>query len=112
MIKESFNKAKWANFKEDFKNQYGEMPSVIGVLFIIGLSEVNNEIDELSKEQKEEVIHVGLCTLLEREDIYERLANDDDGWPHFRPTKKAQLMDIEKQEPYLRKLILKYFNYD
>lgn len=111
-MKEQFSKVLWAKYKEDFKQQYGEHPSVISTLFVIGLGEIEQELTELTKEQKQEVIHVGLCTLLENQGFYERLGVDEDGWPHFEVTAKAETVDIEKQEPFLRQQILNYFNYE
>lgn len=110
--KESFNKAQWARFKEMFKENYGEMPSVISVLFVLGLGEIDDTLAELTKEEKEAVIHVGLCSLLEKEGLYKRIEVDQDGWPHFEATQKATSLDIEKQEHYLRKLILKHYYYE
>ena len=108
---QSFNRVQWAKFKNDFKAQYGEQPSVISTLFVVGLGEINSELSTLSKEEKQDVIHVGLCTILEQDGVYKKTHTDEQGWPHFTPTKKAQQLDIEKQEIYLRQMILNYFNY-
>lgn len=113
MNNDTFDKKNWAIFKEEFKTNYKQHPSTLSALFVIGLEQLQNlNINTLSKEEKQDVIHVGLCTLLEQEGIYTREEIDQDGWPHFKPTNKAEIINIEKQENYIRKLILTYFNYD
>lgn len=111
-MQEEFDKRKWASFKSDFQKKYGEHPSVLSALFMIGLSNINAEHETLTKEEKQDVIHVGLCTLLKNEGFYTLDFIDEDGWPHFSTTNLANHVDIEKQENYLRHLILKYFRYE
>lgn len=112
IVEEQFDRIQWANFKNDFKQQYGESPSVISSLFLVGLAVIKAELTELSKEQKQEVIHVGLCEVLTKDDLYVKTHTDEDGWPHYQATKKATQLDVEKQETYLRQMILNYFNYE
>lgn len=108
---ENFDKKQWAYFKNDFKQQYGEYPSVISTLFVVGLSIIETELNSLTKEEKQDVIHVGLCEILSQEGLYVKTHVDEDGWPHFKATQKTKTLDIEKQETYLRQRILNYFNY-
>ncbi len=105
-----FDRIKWAQFKEDFKEQFGRYPSVISALFVIGLDQLPGA-NPSTKEEKQEVIHVGLCTLLEEENLYRFTHFDEDGWPHFKPTDKAQTTDIEKQENYLKRRIIEHYGY-
>ncbi len=105
----NFDRVGWAKLKEVFKQSYGEYPSVISLLFLIGLEHVPSAESSLTKEEKQEVIHVGLCTLLQKEGLYAFDYLDDDGWPHFQSTELAKELDIEKQENYLKQLLIDYF---
>lgn len=109
-VLETFDRVKWAEIKESFKNSYGEYPSVISLLFLVGLAHVPEADGALSKEAKQEVIHVGLCKVLEQENLYTFTEFDEDGWPHFEPTNRTQRLDIEKQENYIKQLLIQYFN--
>lgn len=107
---DEFNRVGWARLKEEFKSNYGDYPSVISLLFIIGMEHAPVLGDDLSKEQKQEVIHVGLCSLLEKEGLYSFSHHDDDGWPHYTSTDKSQTINVEKQENYIKQLLINYFN--
>ncbi len=109
-MEEVFDRIGWAKLKEEFKTNYGEYPSVISLLFLIGMEHTPIFGAELTKEQKQEVIHVGLCKLLEQEGLYVLAHHDEQGWPHFNATTKASKINIEKQENYIKQLLINYFN--
>lgn len=111
-MEENFDKRNWALFKEDFKQRYEQHPSTLSALFLIGLEQLDINVSSLTKEEKQDVIHIGLCTILEPEGIYKKKEIDKDGWPHFTATERASEINIEKQENYIRHLILKHFNYE
>lgn len=104
-----FDRTLWAKFKEVFKQNYGHYPSVISGLFLVGLNQFTSEPKITTKEEKQEVIHVGLCALLSQENIYKFSHFDADGWPHFVVSTDAEQIQIEKQENYIKKLIINYF---
>ncbi|MBX2844770.1 MAG: hypothetical protein KTR13_01040 [Saprospiraceae bacterium] len=103
------DRLKWAKTKEFIKQRFGQYPSVTSALFLIGLQEIGLVHDELSKEEKQEVMHVGVCTLLAQEGFYNLVGKDEDGWPHYETTKKIDSVDIDNQENLLKKLIIDYF---
>lgn len=103
------DRLEWAKVKEFVKERFGDYPSVTTALFIIGLQEIGQVIPELSKEQKQDVIHVGVCTLMSQDGFYKRVQNDSDGWPHYEATKKMENIDIDNQENLLKNYIIKYF---
>jgi len=95
--------------KEIIKTRFGSYPSVTTALFIIGLQEIGMVLDDLSKEEKQDVIHVAVCALMEMEGFYTRTGVDKDGWPHFEATEKIDEIDIDNQENFIKTLIIKYF---
>lgn len=110
MVSEELFRVKWSHFKEYFKENYGDYPSTISALFIIGLENIDAPIDTLSKEQKEEVIHVGMCEILCLDHLYEYLGHDEEGWPHYHALDAVNTTNIEKQENYIRNLITRYYS--
>jgi len=107
---DEFDRVGWAKLKEEFKSNYGEFPSVISLLFLIGMEHTPVFGVELTKEQKQEVIHVGLCAMLVKEGVYTLDHHDEDGWPHYKATEKSETINIEKQENYIKQLLINYFN--
>ena len=51
----------WKGLLDSFHLDNVERPDVDSILFVIGLQELNFETGKLSKDQKLDVIHIGLC---------------------------------------------------
>ena len=79
------------------------------VLFLIGIQEFGDIRPRFTKEQKQDLMHIAVCSLLSQSGYYEIDRYDDDGWPHFRQLKALPVMDAIEQENYLKDHILLYF---
>ena len=79
------------------------------ILFLIGLQELNIDIEKLTKDQKIEVIHVGLCTILSPYGYYNKMGVDNEGWPHFENVKKLPNVEQNQQEQIIKEAIIDYF---
>jgi len=62
-----------------------------GILFLIGVQELGGLKEKYTKEQKQDLMHVAVSTLLSASGFYELEGADEDGWPHFRQLKKFPL---------------------
>ena len=80
-----------------------------GVLFLIGVQELGAGKQTFTKEQKQDLIHVGVCTLLSQANYYTFLDFDEDGWPHFEYNREQPKLDNAQQEKLLKKMIIEYF---
>ena len=69
--------------------RFGKKPDMEAILFLIGIQEFGHVRDKFTKEQKQDLMHVAVCTLLSQSGYYEIEGYDDDGWPHFRQLKTA-----------------------
>ena len=56
--------SKWRKTIQKISKNFDEQLDIQAILFLIGLQELNIDIEKLTKDQKIEVIHVGLCTIL------------------------------------------------
>ena len=65
---------------------------------------------KLTKDKKLEVIHVGVCTVLEPYGYYVFLGKDKDGWPHFENTQKLPALNSAEQQNMLKEAIVTYFD--
>lgn len=79
------------------------------ILFIIGLQELGMINDKLSKDQKVDVMHVAICTLLETYGHYNYIGRDKDGWPHWEVVEKLPALDGAQQEQLIKKSIVEYW---
>lgn len=78
------------------------------LLLLIGLQEVGILPRKFEKEEKMNLIHVGLCAVLAREGYYNFTHRDDDGWPHYELVKALPFLDIFSQVNFMRFHILHY----
>jgi len=101
----------WVKVQLMVRKNIDEVLDMQSILFIIGLQELGMNFQELKKEQKVDVIHIGVCTVLLPFGYYKKLGLDNDGWPHFKNIKKLSNDLIgEQQELLMKRAIIKYFN--
>lgn len=79
------------------------------ILFLIGIQELGLVDSKFSKEQKQDLMHIAVCTLLSVSGFYEMEAVDEDGWPHFKQLKALPVMDLISQENFMKDHVLLYF---
>ena len=57
------------------------------VLFLIGVQELGRGSSSFSKEEKQDLMHIGICKVLSLSGFYELEGQDKEGWPHWKPKK-------------------------
>ena len=100
---------RWWNLEAKLVERFGKKPDVETILFLIGMQEFGDIKEKFTKEQKQDLMHVAICSLLSPSGFYELESIDDDGWPHFKQLKAMPDMDAIEQENYLKDHILLYF---
>ena len=101
--------ARWWTLEGKLVERFGKKPDLEAVLFLIGIQEFGHIRDKFTKEQKQDLMHVAVCTLLSQSGYYEIDGHDDDGWPHFRQLKALPVMSLIEQENFLKDHVLLYF---
>ncbi|HQW55980.1 MAG TPA: hypothetical protein PK076_07625 [Saprospiraceae bacterium] len=90
--------------------QRDTLPDLNAVLLLIGIRELGQVRHKYSKEEKQDLMHIAVCTLLEPEGYYTFEGIDDDGWPHWLNTKPFMLRGAEDQERFLKEKVNAYFD--
>ena len=80
-----------------------------GVLFLIGVQELGKGKKVFSKEEKQDLMHLGICKVLSLSGYYRLEGLDQDGWPHWVVIKKLPHFDLLEQEKLLKMHVLEYF---
>jgi len=80
-----------------------------GILFLIGVQEFGDIRAKFTKEQKQDLIHIAVCSLLSPSGYYEMEGVDSEGWPHFKQLKELPVMHLMEQENFLKDHVLLYF---
>lgn len=99
----------WKKVQALVKEKFEEQLDIQSILFLIGLQELGMNHQQLKKEQKLDVMHIGICTVLTPLGYYKKLGLDQDGWPHFKNIKKLPFEPGEQQEVLVKKAIIQYF---
>lgn len=101
--------ARWWNLETKLVERFGKKPDLEAILFLIGIQEFGQIMEKFTKEQKQDLMHVAVCSLLSQSGYYELEKKDEDGWPHFRQLKPMPEMNAKEQEDFLKDHILFYF---
>jgi hypothetical protein len=101
---------RWWKLLEKFRDKFGKNPDVEAVLFLIGIQEVRNVGKQFTKEQKQDLMHVAVCSVLSLSGYYKITDYDQEGWPHFIQLKELPKYNLIDQENFLKDHILLYFD--
>jgi DNA phosphorothioation-dependent restriction protein DptG len=101
---------KWASLLADLNDIIGKKPKDLNaVLFLIGVQELGKGNKNFSKEEKQDLMHIGICKVLSLSGYYELEGHDKDGWPHWKLIKKLPHFDLLEQEKLLKIHVMEYF---
>jgi len=100
---------RWWNLEAKLVERFGKKPDMETILFLIGLQEMNLVQEKITKEQKQDLMHVAVCTVLTPSGYYAVEGKDDEGWPHFKQLKELPVLPLHEQENFLKDHILLYF---
>ena len=100
---------RWWNLEAKLVERFGKKPDMEAILFLIGIQEFGQIKQKFTKEQKQDLMHVAVCSLLAKSGYYELERIDEEGWPHFRQLKAMPAMSLPEQENFLKDHVLLYF---
>lgn len=100
---------KFQELKAELEETFGDGLDVQSILFLIGVNELGAGYREFSKQEKTDLLHVAICTLLEPHGYYEFEGNDDEGWPHFKLLKPLPNLTHREQQHLMKEAMIDYF---
>ena len=101
---------KWQALLKEVEQLVGKKPKDLNsVLFLIGVQELGRGKQFFSKEEKQDLMHIGICKVLSYSGYYELQHLDKDGWPHWKLVKKLPHFDLLEQEKLLKMHVMEYF---
>jgi hypothetical protein len=99
---------KWNVLLAGFMDKFGDI-DLQGMLFLIGVQELGMGYRKFTKDQKLDVIHIAVCTLLEPYGYYSFEGKDADGWPHWKVNEKLPPLKAAQQTQLMKEAIIDYF---
>jgi hypothetical protein len=109
MVAQDDLQQRWWNLEAQLVERFGKKPDLETVLFLIGVQEFGDIKEKFSKEQKQDLMHIAVCSLLSKSGYYELEKVDEDGWPHFKQLKALPTLNMIEQENFIKDHVLLYF---
>ena len=94
--------ARWWNLEAQLMERFGKKPDLEAILFLIGIQETGLIQNKISKEQKQDLMHVATCTILSPSGFYQLKEVDSEGWPHFVQLQSLPEMNLIEQESFIK----------
>lgn len=100
---------RWWALEAKLVNRFGKKPDMEAILFLIGIQELGKVKEKFTKEQKQDLMHIAVCSLFSQSGFYELQGKDADGWPHYHQLKSLPPLSAIEQENFMKDHILLYF---
>jgi hypothetical protein len=100
---------RWWNLEAKLMERFEKKPDLESILFLIGIQEFGDLRKKFNKEEKQDLMHIAVCTVMAPSGYYELERVDEDGWPHFKQLKPMPNMHPHEQEAFLKDHVLLYF---
>ena len=104
-------KRRWEELIQRLSDTFSDAEAVEmeGVLYLIGLQELGKIHQQFKKDDNVNIIHIGICTVLEPFGYYRFDFYDDDGWPHFVLVEELPVLKPGEQAILMKEAIVDYF---
>jgi len=103
-------KSKWDLLCKKLTDDFGDVPDLQVVLFLIGVQELGKGPQKFSKDEKQDLMHIAVCRLMSSFGYYELKGLDQDGWPHWELVKKLPPLTLREQDWLLKQAAVEYFD--
>lgn len=102
-------KSDWDRLLEILTEKFGIEPDLQAVMFLIGVQELGMGSKKFKKDEKINLMHIAICTVLEPYGYYEFEGRDADGWPHFKLKEQLPFLKAGEQNNLMIKAVIEYF---
>lgn len=106
-------------FELDWKNTlkklselgFEDMSDLDAILYIIGVQELGKGPKKFAKDDKVDLMHLAVCTVLEPFGFYKYSHTDEEGWPHYEVQSKLPHLNDMEQERLMKQAVIDYFKF-
>ncbi|MCH1517923.1 MAG: hypothetical protein L7T62_04835 [Flavobacteriaceae bacterium] len=104
-------KTRWNAVLDFLTEKFSETETIDieGVLYLVGLQELGKIHQQFKKDDNVNIIHIGICTVLEPFGYYAFDFYDEDGWPHFKLVEELPVLKPGEQSVLMKEAIVDYF---
>lgn len=104
-------KTRWENLTQQLTDQFSDAAAIDieGILYLIGVQELGQLHKRFKKDDNVNLIHIGICTVLEPLGFYAFDYYDLEGWPHFKLLEPLPALKPGEQSLMMKEAIVDYF---
>lgn len=104
-------KERWETLVSLLTERFSETETIDieGILYLIGIQELGQIHKRFKKDDNVNIIHIGICSVLEPFGYYEFDYFDDEGWPHFNLVEELPPLKPGEQSVLMKDAIAHYF---
>lgn len=104
-------KQRWEDLQQKLSHQFadGELMDLDAIIYLVGVQELGKPQAKFKKDDKINLMHIAICTLLEPYGFYEFDYIDEDGWPHFKNLSKLPALKAGEQTVLMKEALVSYF---
>lgn len=104
-------KIQWEELVDRVSDKFGggEKLDVDAITYLIGVQELGKGFQKFEKDDKVNIMHIAICTLLEPFGFYEFDYFDEDGWPHYKVIDELPFLKPGEQSVLMKEAIIMYF---
>ena len=104
----------WLRVRHLLRDQLGHdrLPDLQAVLMLVGVQALGRWRRDFTKEEKQDLMHVGTCEILSAEPHghYAFSHRDADGWPHYTRVRDVDAVGHAAQEALLKRAAVAYLD--
>ena len=104
-------KERWEGLLELLTERFSDAEAldVEGVLYLVGLQELGQIHRKMKKDDNVNLIHIGICSVLEPFGYYRFDFFDEEGWPHFELLEELPPLKPGEQSILMKEALVEYF---
>lgn len=104
-------KNRWERVVQLLSNQFadGDLLDLDAIIYLVGLQELGKIKNTFGKDEKVNLMHIGICRLLEPYGYYEFDFFDADGWPHYKVKEELPPLKAGEQTILMKDAVVSYF---
>ena len=99
---------RWKEAITKLEQIFGEDIDLQAAIFLIGTRELGKGPKKFTKDEKMNIMHLGVCRLLAPYGYYELEGLDQDEWPHYRRIKRLPLLNSAQQDRFMKEAVIEY----
>ena len=111
MSRDEILKERWELLVKKLSNQFsdGDPLDIDGIIYLVGVQELGSLHRSFKKDEKVNLMHIAICTLLEPYGYYDFDFFDEDGWPHFKVKEQLPPLKAGEQSVLMKEALVNYF---